>query len=201
MSSDESGAPGEEPRIDGRRVFDGRLLRVDVDRVRLPGGGEADREVARHPGAAAVVPLVDAAEGSPSVVLVRQFRYAAGEALWEIPAGTLEPGEEPEACARRELEEETGLRAGELDALTTIYTSPGFTDERIHLFVATDPERGVPHPEEDEKLQRRELPLETAVAMVERGEIRDGKTATALLLARGRAPGGGDGRRPSSASG
>lgn len=175
----------EEERVDGRVVFEGRLVRVAVDRVRLPDGGRAEREVVRHPGAAAVLPVFEGPRG-PRVILVRQFRYATGEALWEVPAGTLEPGEDAEACARRELEEETGLRPGRLEALTALYTSPGFTDERVDVFLAADPERGRPRPEAEEELERRELPLREALAMVERGEIRDAKTVAALLLAEGR---------------
>lgn len=179
-------ADPEEVRLEGRTVFEGRLLRVDVDRVRLPGGGRSEREVVRHPGAAAVVPLLEG-EGGTRVVLVRQFRYAPGEAMWEVPAGTLEPGEGPEDCARRELEEEAGLRAGELEALASVYTSPGFTDERVHLFVARSPEEGEPDPEEGEEIERRAFPLSEALEMVRRGEIRDGKTVTALLMAGGTA--------------
>lgn len=178
----------EEVRLAGRTVFDGRLLRVDVDRVRLPDGGRSVREVVRHPGAAAVLPLLEGRDG-PEVVLVRQFRYAPGEALWEVPAGTLEPGEGPEACARRELREEAGLRAAELEALGTVYTSPGFTDERVHLFVARGPERGEPDPEEGEEIDRRAFPFAEALAMVRRGEIRDGKTVTALLMSADEAAG------------
>lgn len=178
------GAEGgrEEVRLEGRTVFEGRLLRVDVDRVRLPDGGRSEREVVRHPGAAAVLPLLEGTDG-PEVVLVRQFRYAPGEAIWEVPAGTLEPGEGPEACARRELREEAGLRAAGLEALGAVYTSPGFTDERVHLFVARSPGRGEPDPEEGEEIERRAFPLEEALAMIRRGEIRDGKTVTALLMA------------------
>lgn len=178
--------PGGERRRARRHVFDGRLLRVFVDRVELPDGTRAEREVVAHPDAAAVLAQFDR-DGAPTVVLVRQYRYAAGERLWELPAGTLEDGETPEACARRELEEETGLRADELEPLAAVYTSPGFTDERVHLFLARNPERGAPRPEDDERLERRELPLEDAVAMAERGEIRDAKTVTALMMAGRRA--------------
>lgn len=172
-----------ERRLEGRRVFRGRLLEVFVDRVRLPGGDVAEREVVRHPGAVAVLPLLPGEEG-PEVVLVRQYRYAAGEGVWEVPAGTLEPGEEPADCARRELEEETGLRAGALEPLGRIYTSPGFTDEVVHLFVAPEPDPGSPSPEDDERLEPRRLSLRRARELVERGSIVDAKTVCALLRVR-----------------
>ena len=155
-----------------------------VDGVQLPDGGRAEREVVRHPGASAVLPVFAAGgEGrwQPSVLLVEQYRYAAGRWLLEIPAGTLEPGEDAGACARRELREETGLRGGELRSLGTVYTSPGFTDEVVHLFVATDAERGEPSPEVGETLRCRELALTEALERVERGEIADAKTVCALL--------------------
>lgn len=180
--TDGRGEDRRERREERRTVFDGRLLRVTVDRVSLPGGGRAEREVVRHPGAAAVLPLFEGSGGA-TVVLVRQYRHAAGEALWEVPAGTLEPGEEPEDCARREVEEEAGLRPGRLEPLAALYTSPGFTDERVHLFLAPNPERGTPSPEEGEEIELRELPLEEALGMVGSGEIRDGKSVAALLLA------------------
>lgn len=176
----------DERRIDGRTAFRGRLLRLEVDRIRLPGGGEAEREVVRHPGAAGVLPLfTDGRSGSegPDVLLLRQYRYAAGVALWEIPAGTLEPDEAPEACAVRELEEEAGLVAGELEPLGSVLTSPGFTDERIHLYLAVDPERGEADPEPGERLEPHLLPLSRAIELVERGEVEDAKTVTSLLLA------------------
>lgn len=176
----------EERRIDGRTVFHGRLLRVEVDQVRLPGGGRADREVVRHPGAAGVLPLFTddrAGPDGPAVLLLRQYRYAADRELWEIPAGTLEPEESPEACATRELEEEAGLVAEDLRLLGSVLTSPGFTDERIHLFLAPDPAGGEASPEPGERLVPHRLPLSQALELVERGEVEDAKTATALLLA------------------
>ncbi len=176
----------EEPRIEGRTVFRGELLRVDVDRVRLPGGREAERELVRHPGAAGALPLFPEGRdgsGEAEVVLIRQFRYAAGTELWEIPAGTLEPDETPEACASREMEEEAGLAARELRPLGSVLTSPGFTDERIHLYLAPSPETGEARPEAGERIEPRALPLARALEMVEAGEVEDAKTVTALLLA------------------
>lgn len=176
--------PGEERRLWSRSVFDGRLLEVCVDGVEIPGGGRAEREVVRHPGASAVLPVFPAGgdgRSEPAVLLVEQYRYAAGRSLLEIPAGTLEPGEDACDCARRELREETGLRGGELRSLGALYTSPGFTDEVVHLFVATDAERGEPSPEAGETLRCRELALSEALERAERGEIADAKTVCALL--------------------
>lgn len=175
-----------ERRIEGRSVFRGRLFRVDVDRVRLPGGEEVEREVVHHPGAAGVLPwFPDGRDGSgeAEVVLLRQYRYAAGADLWEIPAGTLEPEEAPEACAARELEEEAGLVARDLRLLGSVLTSPGFTDERIHLFLAREPGPGEANPEAGERLAPRTVPVTRALEMVEAGDVEDAKTVTALLLA------------------
>lgn len=178
---------GVEETIQSRTVFEGRLLRVAVEQVRLPDGTTAEREVVRHPGAAGVLPLftVEPGEDAPaaSVLLIRQYRHAAARPLWEIPAGTLEPGEDARACAVRELEEEAGLRAGELRPLGTVHTSPGFTDERIHLFLAVDPGPGEKRPEPEETIRSEVMPLSRALAMVEEGSVEDAKTVTALLLA------------------
>jgi ADP-ribose pyrophosphatase len=170
-----------EERVDGRMLYDGRILRLEVDRVRMPNGVETIREVVRHPGAAVVVPLL--ADGR--VVLVRQFRYPAGRVFLEAPAGKLAwGGEDPLACARRELEEETGYRARTWRPLTAFFSAPGFTDERMHCFLATDLEQsGRSSPDHDECIQVATLPLEEAVARVRRGELDDGKTIIALLLA------------------
>jgi 8-oxo-dGTP pyrophosphatase MutT (NUDIX family) len=117
---------GSAGRLASRRAWAGRLLTVDVDRIRSPNGTELDIEMIRHPGAAAVVPLVTSADAAdPAVLLIRQYRYAADGMLWEIPAGVLEPGEDPLDCARRELREETGAEADQIEHLTTIFTTPG----------------------------------------------------------------------------
>lgn len=178
---------GTEEVLESRTVFEGRLLHVVVERVRLPDGTTAEREVVRHPGAAGVLPLFPGGSGegddAPAVLLIRQHRHAAGRELWEIPAGTLEPGEDPRSCAVRELQEEAGLRAGELRLLGTVHTSPGFTDERIHLFLAVDPDRGEARPEPEETIRSETMPLSTALEMVEAGQVEDAKSVTALLLA------------------
>lgn len=173
--------------LESRSVFRGRLLDVRFERVRLPDGSVVGRELVRHPGASAVVPLRTrpAGEGGTprDVLLLRQYRHAADGELWEIPAGTLEPEESPEACARRELAEEAGLEAGELHHLSTVYTTPGFTDERVHLFLAEDARPGPADPEPGEVLEPEWVPLERALEMVREGEIRDAKTGFALLYA------------------
>lgn len=171
-------------RVGGERVYRGRVIDVDLDRVRFPDGSVGELEIIRHPGASAVVPLaMTGPAGQPRVTLLHQYRYAGGGRLWEIPAGKLDPGEAPEACARRELEEEAGLGAGRLERLTTIHTTPGFTDEVIHLFIGWDLERRERRPEPNEFLEPREMAFSRALELVEAGEVSDAKTICALLLA------------------
>lgn len=164
------------------RRYEGRVIHLDVDTVRFPDGSTGQLEMIRHPGAAAVVPMLDdPAAPDPRVLLIRQFRHAADGIIWEVPAGRLDAGETPEACARRELAEETGMRAGRLERLTTIYTTPGFTDERIHLFLAGGLEKGDHRREADEFMELRPTPWSEAMRLIERGEIVDGKTLVSLL--------------------
>lgn len=179
-------ADASPDRIGTRRVYAGRLLKIDVDTVRMPHGTALELEMVRHPGACAVVPLLSAPESEdPTVLLIEQYRYAAGGRIWEIPAGVLHPGEAPEACAKRELEEETGARAGQLEHLTTIYTTPGFTDERIHLFLATEITVGEPRVEPDEFIQVEALPISRVLEMIREGELIDAKSIVALLYVAG----------------
>jgi ADP-ribose pyrophosphatase len=173
---------GSQEVLDSSTPFTGSFFSVVVDTVRLPGGRAATREIVRHPGAAAVVPLRDGA-----VMLVRQHRHAVEADLLEIPAGKLDvPGEDPVACARRELEEETGHRAGTLEPMGVFYSSPGFTDEAYHLFLATDLERSGPAPDHDggDPISAEWLGLDEAVAAVRSGDIRDAKTALGIVLAK-----------------
>ena len=167
-------------KLKGERVCSGKLLQVDRDRVRLPNGRETDLEMVRHPGASAVVPFVTAEE----VLLIRQFRYAAKGFILEVPAGTLDAGEEPIDCARRELEEEVGHRAGRLAHLGSIFTTPGFTDEVIHLWAGYDLEPVPQRLDPDEVLTVTRLPFAEALEGIRRGEIVDSKTICALMLAR-----------------
>ena len=163
----------------GRRLaYEGRAISVWVEDVRLPNGHVTPLDIVRHPGASAVVPF----ESESDVLLIRQFRHAAGGTIWEVPAGKLD-GELPEVCAARELEEEAGRRAGRLVHLATIWTTPGFTDERIHLFAAFDLVP-VPHRlEADEVIEPVRVPLAEALELVWRGELADAKSALALLHA------------------
>ena len=179
--------PGDAPgMLTSERVYDGRLLTVDRDTVRNPAGTRIELEVVRHPGAAAVVPFLDPLDSDdPTVLLIQQYRYAAGGMIWEIPAGVLRPGEDPATCARRELREETGATAKTIEHLTTIYTTPGFTDERIHLFMATGITPGEPHQEEDELIAVQALPLSRVLEMIRDGAVVDGKSITALLFVAG----------------
>ena len=167
-----------------REIWDGRIVRLTLDRVRFPDGREGELEFVRHAGASAVVPFLDPpCDGDPRVVLLRQYRYAAGGNLFEIPAGMPDGPEEPwEHCAHRELEEETGLRAGDLRYLTGILTTPGFTDEEIHLFAATELRNGVVHRDTDEYIEVVEMPFSQALARIRSGEIVDAKTLSALLF-------------------
>ena len=158
------------------RVYEGRVVKLVVLDVTLPNGGAAKRELVRHPGAVAVVPLID-----DDVLMVRQFRMAAGRVMLEIPAGTLNPGEDPAVCADRELQEETGYKPGVLESLGGIFVAPGYTTEFIHLFVARDLVESRLAMDEDEFIELVRMPLREALEMVERGEIEDGKTISALL--------------------
>jgi len=169
--------------VSTERLHTGRIVNLDLDIVRFPDGSTGRLEMIRHPGASAVVPLLDPLDDpDPRVVLIRQFRHAAEAFIWEIPAGRLDPGESPEACAARELEEETGMRAGRLDRLTTIYTTPGFTDERIHLFLATGLGEGAPAREADEFMEVETRRWSEVMALIERGDVVDGKTLVSLMF-------------------
>jgi ADP-ribose pyrophosphatase len=161
-----------------RRIYEGRVVSLDVDLVSEPGGVEGTREVVRQSGSVAALPVL--ADGR--IVLVRQYRYAVDDYVWELPAGRRDGSETPEAGARRELEEEVGLRAGALEPLAVFWTTPGFCDEVMHLFRATALESVPPRPEADERIEQASFTLVEALAMLRRGEIREGKTLVALLL-------------------
>ena len=170
--------------IGSRRLYTGRVISLDLDTVRFPNGTVGEIEIIRHSGASAIIPfLTEPAGPEPEVLLIRQYRYAAAGYVYEIPAGRLDAGELPEACAARELTEETGYVAARLTALTTIFTTPGFTDEQIHLFSATGLTKAQRSLELDEFLDVEPMRFSRAVRMIELGEIRDGKTIAGLLYA------------------
>ena len=159
-------------------VFTGRKIRVAIDTTTTPDGQTIRRDVILHPGAVVILPVLDAEH----VVLLRNHRFVVGETLWEVPAGTREPDEPLEACARRELTEETGYTAANWRSLGFLYASPGVLDEKLHLFVAEDLTAGEAHPEADEQLEPVTVRLDEAIRMCLSGEIRDAKTITSLLL-------------------
>lgn len=175
MSGDDTAAG----RTLGRReLHDGHVGRFGVERVDLPNGRVVDLEILRHPGAAAVVPM----HADGSVTLIRQYRHAGGGTIWEIPAGKLEPGEAPDACAARELAEEAGLR-GALTPLLPLLTTPAFTDEVIHLYVAEDLQPVPQALEADEVIDPVRLSRAEVERLIDSGQIRDGKTLVGILLA------------------
>lgn len=178
--------PGAARTLDSRSVFEGKIVRLRLETVRYPDGSTGELEIVRHVGAAAVLPLTrrECDAGTPPlVILLRQYRHAVGRTIWEVPAGKLDGDESPEACARRELREEAGVTAEQLEPLTTLWTTPGFTNERIHLFLATGLTFGETEREGHEFIETREVELAEALAMVERGEIDDAKTVVCLLMA------------------
>ena len=176
----------EPGKISSRRIHKGRIITVDADSVRFPDGSVGELDMVRHPGASAVVPFVsDPLGDDPQILLIKQYRYAAEQYLYEIPAGRLDPGEDPAHCAARELREETGCTAEHVEFLYTMFTTPGFSDERIHLFMATGLERGKTAHEADEFMTIETVTLSRALQLIEQGEIKDAKTALGILFAAG----------------
>ncbi len=168
-----------ETILDRKPIYQGRIVNLYLETVRLPDGRTTTREVVRHGGAVAMIPLYEDGQ----VVLVRQYRLPAGRELLEVPAGTLEAGEEPLDCAVRELQEEVRLRPGKLTRLGGIFVAPGYTSEYIHLYLATELTPSELRADDDEFLEVVTMPLEEALGLIDRGEIADGKTIAALLLA------------------
>jgi ADP-ribose pyrophosphatase len=162
-----------------REIYRGKIVHLFVESATLPNGMTFDLEVVRHPGASAVVPMKE----DGKVVLIYQYRHAAGGYIYEIPAGKLSPGEAPEVCAAREVEEEIGYKVGKLEKLTTIFTAPGFCDEQIHLFLGTGLVFIGQQLGDDEVLQVIEMPMEEAIHRIEDQTIRDAKSIVALELA------------------
>jgi ADP-ribose pyrophosphatase len=168
----------KEPTIESSNVYKGKILALRVDTVRLQDGRVSYREIVEHPGAVAIVAL----DKQNQVVLVTQYRKAANEFLLEIPAGTLEPRETPEACARRELEEETGYRTSHLVPVGHFFTAPGFCTEVIYTFLARGLKKGTARPDEGEEINTKLVPLTQVPNLIKSGEIHDGKSIASLLM-------------------
>lgn len=169
-----------EETVDSKVAFDGRLVKLRVDTVRLPNGKDATREVVVHRGAVAAVPMLD----KDIIVMVKQFRQPAGEVLLELPAGSLEQNEEPLHCIARELGEEIGYKAGHIALMGSFYLAPGYSSELLHMFLAKDLEKTVQHSEEDEFIEIVEVKLDDAIDMIRSGKIKDAKTISGILMAR-----------------
>ncbi|MFZ5648228.1 MAG: NUDIX domain-containing protein [Bacillota bacterium] len=169
-----------EKTVSKEMVYKGRILNLRVDDVELPNGKTVKREVVEHGGAVAVVPL----DEKNNLLMVRQYRYPVGKVLLEVPAGMIEEMEEPHVCAARELAEETGCEARELKLLFSFYSTPGFTTEKLHIFLARGLKCLENHPDEDEFIEVSRVPLEKALDMIDRGEICDAKTIIGILAAK-----------------
>ncbi|MFC4599158.1 NUDIX domain-containing protein [Cohnella hongkongensis] len=167
--------PFYERTVESKPIFEGRMISLQVDTVTLPNGETATREIVRHPGAVAVLALLDG-----RMLVVEQFRKPLEKVQVEIPAGKLDPGEQPEAAAIRELEEETGYRARSIRHLHSFSTSPGFAEEVLHLYVTEDLEPGEAHLDEEEFLTCEAVTLEQALAYIAEGRICDAKTLLAV---------------------
>jgi ADP-ribose pyrophosphatase len=173
-------------KLSSRRVYDGKVINVDKDTVRFPNGSVGELEMVRHSGASAVVPFLSDPRGDdPQILLIRQYRYAAEGFIYEIPAGKLDNKEDPAVCAARELKEETGCTAEHIEHLYTFYTTPGFTDEVIHAYMATGLTRGDAAHEQDEFMSLETVTLSHALELIKTGELKDAKTALSLLYVAG----------------
>jgi ADP-ribose pyrophosphatase len=173
-------------KLSSRRVYEGKVINVDKDTVRFPNGSVGELEMVRHSGASAVVPFLSDPRGDdPQILLIRQYRYAAEGFIYEIPAGKLDNNEDPAVCAARELKEETGCTAEHIEHLYTFYTTPGFTDEVIHAYMATGLTRGDAAHEQDEFMSLETVTLSHALELIKTGELKDAKTALSLLYVAG----------------
>ena len=174
-----SGFPKNEPTLETRPVYDGDFIKVRVDTVQLPNGRETDREIVNHPSSVCVVPV----DADQNVILVRQFRKPAGRFLVEAPAGKMEPGEDPEAAAQRELQEEIGHLPGRLQFLGAFFLNPSLSPQRMHAFLATDLRTSELDADEDEFIELRRVPWAEVGALIADGAIQDAKSIASLLLA------------------
>lgn len=171
--------PSPERTLASQRLYRGKVVNLRVDTVELPGGRLGKREVVEHAGGVVIVPIDD----QDNVLFVRQYRLPVAETLLELPAGGADPGEGPQTCASRELQEETGYQAGRLERLCGFYTAPGFCTEFLHLFLATELSPSPLKPDEDEAIELVRVPLAQVQGLIASGEIRDVKTIAGLLLA------------------
>ena len=176
-----------DAQLASTELHHGRIVKLYRDTVRFPDGTTTTEfDIIRHPGASAIVPFMsDPHGGNPDLLLLRQYRYAAGGYIYEIPAGRLDEGEAPADCAARELKEETGCTADRFELLTTMFTTPGFTDEVIHLYMATGLTHGESNREADEFVDVVIMKLAEALDLIRTGEILDAKTALGILYAAG----------------
>ncbi|MBO5356714.1 MAG: NUDIX hydrolase [Clostridia bacterium] len=168
-----------ERKLNSKQIFDGKVVKLFVDDVELPDGKKAIREIVRHPGAVCVIPI----DNDENVIMIKQFRYPFSEVLLEIPAGKLEPNEDPLEAVKRELEEESGVNAQSVEYIGTMYTTVAILDEKIHMYLATGLTYKSAHPDEGEFLEVEKIPLKTLVDMVMEGKIPDSKTQIAILKA------------------
>lgn len=169
----------EEKTLSSKEIYSGKIIKVKVDEVAMPDSRTAKREIVMHPGGVGVVAVTD----DDCIVMVKQYRKAIDKAIYEIPAGKLDTGEEHRMCGIRELEEETGLKAENFEYLGFMYPSPGFTDEVTHLYLATGLYRGKANPDEDEYLDIEKIPIGMAVERIMNNEINDAKTVVGILKA------------------
>ncbi len=166
-----------EKTFEEKRIFSGNLLKLNADRVILKNGIKTYREYVSHPGAVAAIPFLSSSE----IILVKQYRYATGETLLEIPAGTIEKNETPEETIIRELQEEIKYKPGNIEKLISVYLSPGYSSEKIHIFKATDLKECSLKAENDEKIEIVKIKIEEVISKINSGEIKDGKTVVAIL--------------------
>ncbi len=167
----------KEKTLEEKRIFTGNLLKFNADRVILENGIKTFREYVAHPGAVAALPFLNSSE----ILLVKQYRYPVGNYTLEIPAGTIEEGETPENCIKRELQEEINYKPGKLKSLGWVYLTPGYSNEKIHLFEATELKSAEKKAEEDENIEVVRMKIEEALSGINSGEIKDGKTVIAIL--------------------